>query len=151
MALLACPNHGDQSATKVLAPDAAKTCRQSHVLREGECVGLRWCTGDVQVVGEPLHPAKLWRISMGRAGTVAGDSPSRASAPTPMPSCMQHQIAHLDAQQHRHTLEMKNQPLAAVSVLKMNTVAAMVTLSKSATEVLIQAKGCEVDECGGWQ
>ena len=81
--LLACLNHGDQSATKVLVPDVAKTCRQSHVLWEGECVGLRWRTGDVQVFGEPLHPAKLWCVSIGQAGMVAGNSPSRASAPMP--------------------------------------------------------------------
>jgi len=138
--LLACPNHGDQSTTKVLVPDAAKTCRQSHVLREGECVGLRWHTGDVQVFGEPLHPAKLWCISMGRAGTVAGDSPCRASAPTPTPSCTRHQIARLDAQRHRRTPEMKNQPLVAVSALKTNAVTMMVMLSNSAMAVLIQAK-----------
>ena len=106
---------------------------------------------DVQVFGEPLHPAKLWRVSMGRAGTAAGDSPCRASAPTPTPSCTRHQIVHLDAQRHRRTPEMKNQPLAAVSASKTNTVAAMAMLSKSATAVLIQAKGCEVDKCGGCQ
>ena len=52
---------------KVSVPDAEKTCRPSHVVREGEHVGLRWHAGDVQVFG-----VAVFRSTRATNGSVFG-------------------------------------------------------------------------------